>query len=102
MAITLYDLAGADPDRRFSPYCWRTKFALAHKALSAQTVAWRFVEKDAIAISGQGRVPVIVDGDKVVFDSWTIATYLESAYPDRPSLFGGPDAMATCRFINAW
>jgi glutathione S-transferase len=31
MAIQLYDLAGAEDDRRFSPYCWRVKMALQHK-----------------------------------------------------------------------
>ena len=31
--ITLWDLAGAEDDRRFSPYCWRVKMALAHKGL---------------------------------------------------------------------
>ena len=58
MALRLYDLAGADPDRCFSPYCWRTKLALAHKGLVAETVPWRFTDKDVIAFSGQGRVPV--------------------------------------------
>ena len=29
MAMKLYDLAGADANLRFSPYCWRAKFALA-------------------------------------------------------------------------
>jgi len=33
MTITLYDLAGAEAERRFSPFCWRTKMALAHKVL---------------------------------------------------------------------
>ena len=89
MALRLYDLAGAEPERRFSPYCWRIKMALAHKGLSFDTVPWRFTEKDVIAFSGQGRVPVLVDDDRVVFDSWTIATYLEDTYLDRPSLFGG-------------
>ena len=87
MGIQLYDLTGAQPERRFSPYCWRTKLALAHKGLAFDTISWRFTDKDAIAFSGQGRVPVLVDGDRVVFDSWTIATYLEDAYPDRPSRF---------------
>ena len=32
MAIKLYDLAGAEVNRRFSPYCWRIRMALAHKA----------------------------------------------------------------------
>jgi glutathione S-transferase len=102
MTITLYDLAGADPARRFSPYCWRTKLALAHKRLVVETMPWRFTEKDAIAFSGQGKVPVIVDGDRVVYDSWSIAEYLEDAYPDAPSLFGGPGGRAAIRFLNNW
>ncbi len=102
MSIALYDLAGADPELRFSPYCWRTKLALAHKGLSVETIPWRFTEKDRLAFSGQGRVPVIVDGERVVFDSWTIAEYLEDTYPNRPSLFGGPVGRAHARFINGW
>lgn len=98
----LYDLAGADPDRRFSPYCWRSKLALAHKGLAVETIPWRFTEKDAIAFSGQGRVPVLVDGETTVFDSWSIATYLEDTYPDRPSLFGGAGGRALARFVNSW
>ena len=31
MGLQLYDLAGAEPERRFSPYCWRIKLALMHK-----------------------------------------------------------------------
>ena len=102
MALQLYDLAGAEPERRFSPYCWRTKLALMHKGLAFETIPWRFTEKDAIAFSGQGRVPVLLDGDRVVFDSWTIATYLEDSYPDRPSLFRGDGGRAVTRFVNAW
>ena len=102
MTRKLYDLAGADADRRFSPYCWRAKLALAHKGLEVETVPWRFTEKDVIAFSGQGRVPVLVDGEKVVSDSWTIANYLEDTYPDRPSLFGGAGGRALARFVNSW
>jgi glutathione S-transferase len=101
MAIILYDLAGADEKRRFSPYCWRTRMALAHKGLAVETVAWRFTDKETIAFSGQGRVPVIVDAGKTVFDSWTIAEYLEDAYPDRPSLFGR-DGRALTRFYSCY
>src|SRR5271168_4290542 len=102
MPITLYELAGADPERRFSPYCWRIRFALAHKGLDVEGVPWRFTETERLAFSGQGKVPVIVDGETVVVDSWVIAGYLEDAYPDRPSLFGGPAGRAHARFINAW
>src|SRR5271154_7506387 len=102
MARQLYDLAGAEPERRFSPYCWRSKMALMHKGLPIDTIPWRFTDKDVIAFSGQGRVPVLLDGDRVVSDSWTIATYLDDAYPDRPSLFGGEGGRAATRFVNAW
>jgi glutathione S-transferase len=102
MAMRLYDLAGADANLRFSPYCWRAKLALAHKGLAVETIPWRFTEKDAIAFSGQDRVPVLVDGNKTVADSWAIASYLDEAYADRPSLFGGPAARAATRFLNSW
>jgi glutathione S-transferase len=102
MAIKLYDLAGAELDRRFSPYCWRTKMALAHKGLDFETTPWHFTDKAAIAFSGSDRVPVIVDGDTTVADSWNIATYLEDTYRERPSLFGGIHARAAARFINNW
>ena len=99
--ITLHDLAGADPELRFSPYCWRTKFALAHKGMPVDSVPWRFTDVDAIAFSGQGRVPVIQDDGKVVSDSWRIAEYLEDTVPT-PTLFGGAGGRAHARFINAW
>ena len=98
----LYDLAGQDPERRFSPYCWRIKFALRHKGLAFDTVAWRFADREAIAFSGQGKVPVLVDGDKVVSDSWQIAEYLESTYPDAPSLFGDEAGKSLSQFVAAW
>src|SRR5262245_38533037 len=98
----MYDLAGADPALRFSPYCWRTRMALAHKGLTVETIPWRFTEKERIAFSGQGRVPVIRDGEAVISDSWAIAEYLEDAYHEQPSLFGGPAGRGHARFVNAW
>ena len=101
MSIIMHDLAGADPDLRFSPYCWRIRFALAHKGLPVETIPWRFTDREAIAFSGQARVPVIRDGETVVFDSWSIAEHLEDHYP-APTLFGGAIGRAHARFINAW
>ncbi|MFZ3238705.1 MAG: glutathione S-transferase family protein [Stellaceae bacterium] len=102
MAVTLYDLAGAEADRRFSPFCWRTKMALAHKGIEVETVPWRFTEKDKLPQPNQGRVPVIVDGGQVVHDSTAIADYLETRYRDRPSLFGGETGRALTRFVQNW
>jgi glutathione S-transferase len=102
MPMQLHDLAGADPGRRFSPYCWRTRLALAHKGFVPEILPWRFTDKAAIADSGSDKVPVLRDGEKVVADSWRIAEYLEDTYPDRPSLFGGAGGRALAQFINAW
>lgn len=105
--LILYELAGADAEIRFSPHCWKTRLALAHKRLEPQRTPWRFSEKEAIGFSGQGRVPVLVhrptsDGETIVPDSWRIALHLEEAFPDRPSLFGSTDAVPLARFVNAW
>jgi glutathione S-transferase len=101
MTLRLYDLAGAELDRRFSPYCWRTRMALAHKGLAVDTIPWRFTEKAEIAPSGQKLVPVLVDGDRWVADSWTIANYLEDTYEDSPSLFGGASARRLSRHYSS-
>ena len=102
MAITLYDLAGAEAGRRFSPFCWRARMALAHKGLEVETVPWRFTEKDRLPQPNAGRVPVIVDGGQVVHDSSTIAEYLEKHCPERPSLFGPETGQALTRFVQNW
>jgi glutathione S-transferase len=47
-------------------------------------------------------VPVLLDGDSPVVDSWTIANHLEDSYPDRPSLFGGEGGRAMARMLNWW
>ena len=101
-ARKLYELAGADPALRFSPYCWRTRLALAHNGLAVETIPWRFTEKEEIAFSGQKQVPVLVDGEKTLSDSQAIAEYLEAAYPQAPSLFGGAQAYALMQFIRHW
>ena len=101
MAILLYDLAGAEADRRFSPFCWRIRMALAHKGLAFETVPWRFTDKAGLPQPNVGRVPVIVDGDRVVHDSAVIASYLEERYGG-PSLFGDAAGRTLARFVRAW
>ena len=102
MSLILYDLAGADEARRFSPYCWRVRLAIEHKGKSVETVPWRFTDKDVIAFSGQGRVPVLVDGGAPIAGSWVITEHLERTYPDGPPLFGGTSGKAFARFIESW
>src|ERR1700744_3853235 len=102
MTLKLFELVGADPMRPFSPYCWRTRMALAHKGLTAETIPWCFTEKQVIAPHQSDKGPVLIDGETSVADSWKIANYLEDHYRERPSLFGGEGGRAMGRMINWW
>ena len=101
MSITLYDLATADDELRFSPFCWRVKMALAHKGLAWQEVPCRFTEKERLPDPNAGTVPVLVDGSVVVSDSWTIAEYLDERYPQNP-LFACGESKALARMVKFW
>jgi glutathione S-transferase len=102
MARQLFELVGTEADRPFSPYCWRTRMALAHKGLDMTSVPWRFTEREAINRHKSEKVPVLIDGEHTVSDSWAIANYLEDTYPDHPSLFGGDGGRAMGRMLNWW
>ena len=101
MAIILYDLCGAE-DRRISPYCWRTKLALAHKGLPYEARPVRFGEIETIAPGPRRTLPTVEDDGRLITDSGAIADHLEDAYPDRPSLFGGEAGRALTRFVQGW
>lgn len=102
MNLQLFELVGTDDKRPFSPYCWRTRMALAHKGLDHGSIPWRFTEKQAIAPHGSEKVPVLLHDENPVVDSWVIANYLEGKFPDRPSLFGGEGGRAVTKMINSW
>ena len=102
MPIIMYERVGFE-GRRPSPFSWRIRYALAHKGVKVEYRPVRFADVEIIKqLSGQHFVPVIVDGSKVVHDSWYIASYLEDAYPNRPPLFGDAVGRSTARFVNHW
>jgi glutathione S-transferase len=100
MARQLFELTGSDVERRFSPFCWRARMALAHKGLEAEIIPWRFTENDRLAALGGKSVPILLDGAATLTDSWDIALHLDRVYPAAPALFQGPPE--TYRFIAAW
>lgn len=102
MTILLYDLVGADPARPFSPHCWKAAMSLAHKGLGFESVPTRFLDVPNVEAGVSKTVPVIRDGSRLVSDSFAIALYLDEAYPDRPTLFGGKGGEATARFVERW
>lgn len=101
MGLVLYELGGLE-DRRYSQFSWRTRLALAHKGLGVEYRPVQISDKAAIAFSGQLNVPILVDGDATVVDSWRIAEYLEDKFTELPSLFGGSAGRGLARFVNGW
>lgn len=100
--LIVYERVGHQ-DRRPSPFSWRIRYALTHKGLPVEYRPTRFADVETIRrLSGQHLVPIVVDGERVIHDSWNIAVYLEQRFPDRPSLFGAPATVAPARLLNAW
>lgn len=102
MTMTLYELAGTDATRPFSPHCWKVVLALAHKGLEFDRVSVPFTGVPEVENRFGKTIPVLRDGDRVLNDSFEIALYLDEAYPDRPSLFGGGAGPAYARFVESW
>jgi glutathione S-transferase len=69
----------------FSTNVERVALALAHKGLDVESVVISYEDRSPVVeVSGQGLVPVLVDGDVVVPDSLAILRYLEERWPDPP------------------
>jgi glutathione S-transferase len=70
-----------------STYSRRVRIALAEKNISVETVvvdmaARKHKAPDYLALNPYGRVPTLVDGDFVLYESVPILTYLEALHPE--------------------
>jgi glutathione S-transferase len=78
-----------------SPYAWRAQLALEHKALAYELKVLSFSAGDTrkpefMALNPRHQVPVLVDGDFVLYESNAIVEYVDEAYPGRGApLFPG-------------
>ncbi len=75
-----------------SPYSWRVLLALEYKRLPYTSHLLQFSKQEhkspqMLALNFRGRVPVLKDGDYVVFESLAVLYYLDLKYPD-PPIFG--------------
>ena len=69
----------------FSTNVERVSLALAHKGLEVESVEISYEDRSPVVeVSGQGLVPVLVDGDEVIPDSTRILRYLDEKWPDPP------------------
>lgn len=97
MTITLYD---ADPSANSD----RVKLVLKEKNLAYQriTLNLRKLEQktpEFLRLNPYGKVPVLIDDDKVLFESCIINEYLDERYPDPPLMPRDPYLRARGRII---
>jgi len=85
MAISLYWGSG-------SPHSWRVLLALEHKGLTYESHLLHFDKQEhqsplMLKMNPRGRLPVLKDGEYVVFESVAVLYYLDVKYPQGP-IFG--------------
>jgi glutathione S-transferase len=85
MALELYWGSG-------SPFSWRVLLALEYKGIPYESHVLQFSKQEhkspqLLRMNPRGRVPVLRDGEFVVFESLACLFYLDRKYPEKP-LFG--------------
>jgi len=85
MALELYWGSG-------SPFSWRVMLTLELKRLPYESKLLEFSKQDHKApaylkLNPRGKVPTLVDGDFVLYESLAIMAYLDRKYPE-PPIFG--------------
>jgi glutathione S-transferase len=81
----------------------RVALALAHKGIEVESVSIDPADRSPVrAVSGQDRVPVLVDGDEVIADSTRILHHLERRFPDPPLFPADPARAAEVEVFLDW
>lgn len=89
MALTLYWGSG-------SPFSWRVLLALEHKGLAFESHLLHLDKQEQqspqmLKMNPRGQVPVLKDGDYIVFESVAILYYLDVKYPQVPIFGASPE-----------
>ena len=95
--IKLYDFSS-------SPNCQRVKVVLEEKKLPYETVPIDLKKgeqkkSDFLKLNPHGKVPVMIDGTAILYESCIINEYLEEKYPESPLMPRDPAKRARIRIL---
>jgi glutathione S-transferase len=101
VALHLHDIGNA-AGRSSSPYGWRVHEALHLLSLPYETERLGLTEIHQKLSGRHKTVPVLVDGEIEISDSWAITSYLAEKYDPDNLLFGGADGYSLSCFVTGW
>lgn len=86
----------------------KVEVVLAEKAIACERVMVPFTQTKGyapkhpvvLAANPKAQVPVLVDGDLILYDSTVIIEYLDEKYPSPPLFPSEPAARARCRLLE--
>jgi glutathione S-transferase len=100
-AVRLYELV-LENGRRASPFVWRTRYALAHKRMSFESVPIGLTDIPKTFGGRFKTIPVLEHGSTMLAESWDIAEHLDRAFSEHPPIFAGTAEKAMIRLMDSW
>lgn len=86
------------------PFCWKVRIFLQEAGVELQEFSVEFGKKhpDVVALNPNATVPVLVDGDLVLWESAVIIEYLADLFPHTSLMAGSPAERAKIRQIHSY
>lgn len=95
--LTLYQ-------RTDCPFCWKVRLALHELSVAHEIIEIPFGQKhpDVLRLSPTGTVPVLVDGEVVIWESSVMLDYLDARYRPGQLLPSEPNQQARVRTLQTY
>jgi len=96
-SITLYQR----PD---CPFCWKVRIVAFESQLNFDEIVVQLDKKhpDVVALNPNATVPVLIDGDLIIYESSQIIEYLLDKFPELPLMPGSAKTRARIRQLHSY
>ncbi len=86
------------------PFCWKVRIFCHEAEINLQEIVVESADKhpDVIRLNPNDTVPVLVDGDLVLWESAAIIDYLADSFPQSTLMAGSPAQRAIIRQIHSY